>query len=131
MNSSHVSVIATAGCLTAWAAKSLAIGTAGGLGKSPFEGPLFFVGLACYVVAVVALSLAITRGRPTAARAAGAVAGVAVGAGLSVALAVLVESLTPVDPSWVWSEVNLWLGAAVLLGVALVIRGRDGELLTT
>ena len=119
MKFSRMAVISALLCIGAWTAKSVAIGIAGGLDRSPLEGPLFLLGLASFVTPVVLLSLALTTGRHPGARALGVVAGVVAGAGFSVATNALVIALRPAEPSWVWSELNLWVGAAVLLGLVL------------
>lgn len=122
MNSSRLAVIAALACIGAWTAKSVAIGVAGGLDRSPLEGPLFLLGLLAFLVAVGALCLALTPGRPAGIRVLAVVVGVVVAAGFSLGTNALVTTVRPADPSWVWSEVNLWVGATVLL--ALVARLR-------
>ncbi|HEX6150065.1 hypothetical protein [Nocardioides sp.] len=119
MKFSRMAVISALLCIGAWTAKSVAIGIAGGLDRSPLEGPLFLLGLASFVTTVVLLSLALTAGRHPGARALGVVAGVVAGAGFSIATNALVTAIRPADPSWVWSELNLWVGAALLLGLVL------------
>ena len=64
MNSSRIALVAAVAAAASWTLKAVAIGTAGGLDKSPLEGPLFFAGCSCFVVASVALGVAITRGAP-------------------------------------------------------------------
>jgi hypothetical protein len=44
--------------VAAWGIKAVAIGVAGGLEKSPFEGPLFRIGLLALVVAFAAAGVA-------------------------------------------------------------------------
>ncbi len=125
MKFSRIAVISALVCIGAWTAKSVAIGLAGGLDRSPLEGPLFFLGLASFVATVVLLALALTPGRPPALRALAVLVGVVTAIGFSVATEVLLTAVRPADPSWVWSEVGLWVGAAALLGLVLVTdRGR-------
>ena len=118
MNSSRIAVIAASVCSIAWAAKAVAIGLAGGLDKSPAEGPLFLAGFVSSLVAVVALAISLTRARPVWAR---ALAGVGAVVGLVALIAPtdwLVHAILPGD-HWVVSEAGLWLCAAVLLAVTL------------
>ena len=62
MTSRRIALWASIAAATFWTAKSIAIGLAGGLDKSPLEAPLFFLGLISFVVAVVALGVALTAG---------------------------------------------------------------------
>lgn len=55
MNSRSIALWAALAAATSWAAKSVPIGVAGGLDKSPLEAPLFFAGLISLAVAVVTL----------------------------------------------------------------------------
>jgi hypothetical protein len=125
MEISRIAVISALISIGAWTAKSVAIGLAGGLDRSPLEGPLFLLGLASFVATVVLLALALTTGRPLALRVLAVLVGVVTAIGFSVATDVLLSAVRPADPSWVWSEVNLWVGAAALLALVLVTdRGR-------
>jgi hypothetical protein len=113
MNSSRVAVVAAGATVLLWAAKAVAIGTAGGLGRSRLEGPLFLAGFVCMLVSVVATGLALTTGRPVLQRSlsgAGAVVGAVVVTVLTQGIVGLVE---PTDPGWAWGEVNLWVLALV------------------
>lgn len=60
------------GAVAAWALKATAIAVAGGLDQSPFEGPLFGLGLILLLTAFAATGLAITTGRRTGMRVLGA-----------------------------------------------------------
>ena len=125
MNSSRIALLAAVAAVVSWTLKAVAIGTAGGLDKSPLEGPLFFTGLLCFVVAVVAVGVALTRGRPGWVRAvAGVVVAPVLGIGATLAVDALVGALRPTDPlrHWVWAEINLWVVAAAVLGLALAVR---------
>lgn len=100
----------------AWAVKAVAIGVAGGLGKSPFEGPFFLLGLACFVVAVSTLAVSAVRRHGWFARVA-AVLGAVVGTVVVTALiGVLIDALTSSD-HWAWYEMNLWVISLGVLGV--------------
>ena len=113
MNTSRIAVIAAAGAVVAWAIKAVAIGVAGGLGKSPFEGPFFLLGLACFVVAVSTLAVSAVSG--WLARGAAVLAAV-VGTVLVTALTgVLIDALTSSD-HWAWYELNLWVISLGVLG---------------
>ena len=114
MNTTRISVMAATAAAVFWALKAVAIGTAGGLNKSPLEGPFFFLGLLCFVVAACSLALA-TVGRrewwAKVATVAGAVVAVAVFAVIS---GIAVDTLATTD-HWVWGELSLWLASLALL----------------
>jgi ABC-type spermidine/putrescine transport system permease subunit II len=121
MKSSRIALIAAAAAVGCWTLKAIAIGMAGGLGKSPFEGPLFFAGLVSFVIAAVSLGVALTVRARTWQR---IFAGVgAFGVGLVGFLVVdgLVASMRGPEESahWVWMELNLWIMGTVGLLVAL------------
>lgn len=107
-----------------WAAKSVAIGLAGGLDRSPAEGPLYLAGLACFLVAAVSLGLALTRRRHVAVRVAAAVLGPGVGFALAMVIDTALGGIRPAHPSWVWGEVNLWVTAALALVLAVLLARR-------
>jgi type IV secretory pathway VirB2 component (pilin) len=122
MNSTRIALYAALAAAAGWTAKSIAIGTAGGLGKSPLEGPLFFVGLACFVVAVVALGVAMTRGRPSWLRAVVGVVGFVVFFQCSMLLDTLIDRTlggTEADRHWAWTEVTLWISVVIVLVAAV------------
>jgi hypothetical protein len=128
MNSSRIAFAAAIAAAVSWTLKSIAIGTAGGLGKSPFEGPFYFAGLAFFLIGSVALGVAITRRRPLWVRIiAGGVVVPVLGIGLAVVVDALVSSVYPVSPlrHWAWTEVNLWVIAAAVLALSLVVRARQ------
>jgi len=129
MNSSRIALIAAITAVVSWTLKAVAIGTAGGLGKSPLEGPLFFIGLFSYVVATVAFGFACTRGRPRWVRVVIAVVvAPALAIGVSAVIGAVVGALQPADPDrhWVWAEVGLWAVALMVLTLTLasVVRQR-------
>lgn len=109
MNSSRIAVIAATAAALAWGAKAVAIGLAGGLVLA--------------VVALVAVTLTATRARPTWQRVAAVPASLG---GLVVTVVVLAEAVNAVATSdhWAWYELNLWIFAAVLLGLALRLDRR-------
>jgi hypothetical protein len=119
MKISRMAVISVLVCIGAWTAKAVAIGLAGGLDRSPLEGPLFLLGLVSFVATVVLLALALTAGRPPVVRAVAVLVGVVAGAGFSIVTNAVLTAVRPADPSWVWSEVNLWVGAALVFGLVL------------
>ena len=119
MNPSRIAVTSVLTCIGAWTAKAIAIGVAGGLGRSPLESPLFLLGLVAFVATVVLLALALSAGRGAVVRVLAVVGGIVAGVAFSVASNALVTAVRPADPSWVWGEVNLWVGAAVLLALVL------------
>jgi hypothetical protein len=116
MDTTRIAVIAATSAVVSWALKGVAIWAAGGPGTSPLEGPLFFIGLVCFVVAVCSFALSVV-GRPEwwakGATVAGAVITVAVFAAVS---GLAVDQLAT-TAHWVWGEITLWLPAlAVLAG---------------
>lgn len=124
MNSRRIALGAALAAAASWTFKSVAIGVAGGLDKSPLEAPLFLIGLASFVVAVVALGVAATHGSRTWLR---VLAGVgAFVAGLSATLlvdaAVGAFHAAGAERHWVWSEFNLWVAAVAAVGVAVALN---------
>ncbi len=101
-----------------WAAKAVAIGSAGGLGRSPAEAPLFFLGMICWAVAVVTGGLGLSRGRSAGVRVLAVLAAVAAAALFTLLISAAVVAVQPDRPSWIWGEVNLWVLAIVTLVVA-------------
>ena len=121
MTSTRFAFIAASTAAALWALKGLAIGSAGGLGESPFEGPFFLAGLASFVVASVALGVAALPGRAAAIRGLAGLGVVAAGFALAAGVDTVVSSVVPPDADrhWAYTEVNLWVVAAVVLALAL------------
>ena len=126
MSARRVAVFAAIGCVLVWAVKALAIGVAGGLGKSPLEGPLFVLGLILFVVAWVALGVGLTAGRGTALRILGAVGGLVVAALLFAFIEDPVGGLVPESAGWVKEEAGLWL-ISVVTAVGILLWSRSGQ----
>ena len=128
MTAARVATYATIGAVAVWAVKALSIGIAGGLGKSPAEGPLFFLGMILFLTGVVAIGLAITAGRSLGIRALGVVGAVAVTLVVWLAIDTAIASLAPEnDPHWVWAELQLWvIAVAVAVGWQFWL-GRTGQ----
>lgn len=95
-------------------------GLDGGLAEA-----LFLVGLAAQLVAVVALGLAFTTGRRLGVRIAAAVAAPVVVAVLTLLVNLVIERAQPSNPSWVGGEINLWVIAVVVLGLAIAAGRRS------
>lgn len=121
---SAVAVAWVAAIVTAvvWSAKAVAIGVAGGLDRSPLEGPLVLLGFGTSLVAVAALGVALTASRPVALRVAAAVGAMVAWFVLLLALDAAVSAVEPSDPGWAWEEISLWVAAALLLGAAGAVR---------
>ena len=118
MNTSRIAVIASISAAGFWTAKAVAIGTAGGLDRSPAENPLFFLGLISCIVAVVTLTLSMTASRHAWVRGAaalGVVVAMFVGVGL---IDAAVHAVVDGD-HWVLTEVNLWITALAVLGLSV------------
>ncbi|QIK67994.1 hypothetical protein G7072_18070 [Nocardioides sp. HDW12B] len=121
MTSTRVSFIAASAAAALWALKGLAIGSAGGLGESPFEGPFFLTGLASFVIASVALGVAVLPRRAVPVRALAGLGVVVAGFAVAAGIDTLVSSIVPPDADrhWAYTEVNLWVVAAALLAITL------------
>jgi len=127
MNSSRLALGATLATTFFWTAKAVAIGSAGGLGRSPLESPLFLLGLVCCLVASAATGMAVAR-RPTMwGRTLSAAVGIAVGVLAAVATSAVVSAAAPPSPGWVWGELNLWAMALTLLAVNLTLQARRSQ----
>ena len=126
MNSTRLALVAAVATVLLWGAKSTAIGIAGGLDLSPWESPLFLAGLLAMLTTVVSLALSLTPGRPGWVRAGSAVLATVTGVGLTLVVAAGVDAWATPGPGrhWVWSEVNLWVGALAALGLVVVLRHR-------
>lgn len=127
MDTSRIAVVAAATSLLAWFAKAVAVGVAGGPGLSPAESPLFLVGLVAAVVAVVALALTVSRGRPRLVRAAAIVAGFVTVVAVVAVVQWVIQRVQPADPAWVWAEINLWVVGALVLGLAAALLHRSRQ----
>lgn len=124
MNSTRLAVIAASTTTVLWAAKAAAIAVAGGLGKSPLEGPLFLLGLLAAVVSAGLVGAAFARRRATLVQVLAALAGIVVASLYGAAEGAVVAAAQPAHPGWVWGELNLWVLALTLLAVALVLARR-------
>jgi hypothetical protein len=116
LNATRVPLICALGALAAWTLKSVAIGVAGGLGKSPYEDPLFLTGLACSVGSVVTLGLLLTTGRRLAVRIGACLLGVGAVFALTIAVDAAAHAVTASD-HWTLTEVNLWVLSLALVTV--------------
>jgi membrane associated rhomboid family serine protease len=126
MSARRVAVLAAVGCVAVWALKALAIAVAGGLDKSPVEGPLFALGLLLFAVAWVAFGVAVTAGRGTAMQVVGAIVGLLVAALLFMFVEDPVGALVPESAGWVTEEAGLWAISLITAAVVLVwSRGRQ------
>ena len=125
MDAARLARTAAVATVVVWGVKALAIWAAGGLEKSPLEGPLFFLGLLAALVTGAAFGAALTAGRPTWLRAAAGVAGV-IGALLLVSAGdALSGAVVPDSAGWVQEEAGLWLAALLLLVLtAVALRPR-------
>ena len=117
VNASRLAVLAAIVSVVAWGLKALAIGLAGGLDRSPWESPLFVLGLIAIVIALAALGVAVAGGRSLAVKFVGGVLGVLVGSALSWLASVVAAALIPDSAGWVQEEAGLWLSALLALGL--------------
>ena len=109
-----------------WAVKAIAIGVAGGLGKSPLEGPLFALGLGLFVIAWVALGIGLTAGRGMPLRILGAIGGLVIAALLFAFIEDPVGGLVPESAGWVKEEAGLWV-ISVATAVGILLWSRSGQ----
>ena len=125
MDATRVALVAAICAASAWAAKAVVIAVYG-LGEHPLETVLFLAGLVSALLAAGALGAALTAGRATGVRAFGAVVAVVALLALAGLTVALVSAVEPPDAGWVWGELNLWVGAAALLGAATALarKGR-------
>ena len=124
MTSQRIALWAAIAAATSWAAKAVAIGVSGGLDKSPLEAPLFFIGLTCFVAAVVALGIAATSGARAWMRIAAGVGAFVVGIAFTLIVDAGVGAFASsgLDRHWVWTELNLWVVALVALAMAVALN---------
>lgn len=115
----------TVGAVVAWGVKALVIGLAGGLDKSPLEGPLFILGLVLYVLGLVAIGLAVTAGRTVVVRILGGVAAVVAGFAAFLVIDTIIAGMAPdVDPHWAWAEAQLWISSVATAILWFALRNR-------
>ena len=128
MTTTRAALVAAVATTVLWIAKAIAIGLAGGLGRSLAEGPLFLLGLASCVATVVLIGLALASRRTTGWKVVSVVAAVVAVSVFGVVEGTLVAALRPAHPGWAWGEINLWVLMLALLAVAtrLAVR-RDAD----
>lgn len=122
MTALRVATLAAVAAALTWALRAVVIAVAGGLDRSPLEGPLFLLGMLLLALAAVAAGLAGTRGRVPVVRAAGVVGSVLVGIVAFWIVESAVGALVPASAGWVREEAGLWavsLFAAAGLGAWL------------
>ncbi len=76
------------------------------------------------VVGAASLRVWLTSRRSVGTRVLGAVATVLGLAVVTGVVAGVVSAATPDDAGWVWGEINLWVGAAVLLAAVIALQRR-------
>jgi hypothetical protein len=127
IDTAHLVLAAAVTSTCLWSAKSVAIGLAGGLDKSPAEGPLFLLGLLAHLTGWIALAVWSTRGRTRGIRTAVVAATVPAVVLATLVIQLLIGVLEPADPAWFWSELNLWvLSVALLVLATSVVRRSAG-----
>ena len=126
MKASRLAVLAALTAVVAWGLKAVAIGLAGGLDKSPFEGPLFGLGLVAIVVAFACLGVAVARERAIAVKIVGGVVGVVIGFALSMLASWVATAVMPDSVGWVKAEAGLWFSALLAFVVTTLWHTRRG-----
>lgn len=126
MKSTRIALFAALAAVAFWTVKSIAIGVAGGLDKSPLEGPMFFCGLTSFIVAVVSLGVALTAGSRTWLRVVGGIGAVVVGIVFTTIVDELVNAYREpgADRHWAWTEVNLWIVSLTVLAITWTLASR-------
>jgi hypothetical protein len=125
MTLTRAALVAALATIVFWLLKDVSIATAGGLGKSPLEGPLFLLGLLSCTVGGVLVGIAYFARRGVGWRVLGAV-GVAVGLTvLAMVVQAVVQAVQPAHPGWAYAEVNLWVMMLALLALCLDVRRRS------
>lgn len=130
MKSTRIALFAAVAAVTFWTIKSVAIGVAGGLDKSPLEAPMFFCGLISFIVAVVSLGVALPAGSRTWVRVVGGVGAVVVGIAYTTVVDELVNAYREPGPDrhWAWTETNLWVVSLTVLALAWALWLRQDRL---
>lgn len=124
MDTSRIARAAVAAALTSFVAlvvKDLVIAAAGGVGRTWWENPPFYIALVLALASLALTGLAAWQGRTWTAR-----VGVVVGMLLSCAAAaavglVVVDAVQPPDPGWIWGELSLLMLPLSALALALVL----------
>lgn len=118
MNLTRLALVTSGLTCVLWTAKAISIAIAGGLGKTPAEGPLFLLGLLACVLAAAVTGMALADRRTTAGQGLAAVGGIAAAVVYGALEGSLISAIQPDHPGWVWGEVNLWILMLTILGVA-------------
>lgn len=116
MTSARIAILAAGLALLLWLVKGVAIWVAGGLDKSPVEGPLFLAGFACYVVGAFAFGYSLSGGSVLVRLGLGVVS-LVVGLTMINVLQSLTRAVLPDSAGWVNEEAGLWLSAAILVAL--------------
>ena len=119
MTALRAGVFAAVGAVVAWALKAIVIAAAGGLDRSPLEGPLFFLGLLLLATAFVAGGLALAVNRGTGVRIFGAIGGLLLGLLAFVLVEEAVGSMVPESAGWVREEAGLWVASVLTAALML------------
>lgn len=124
MNLTRAALAASVTTTVLWTAKAIVIAVAGGVGRSPLEGPLFLLGLLACVVAGVLVGAAFFVRRSPAWRTLGALLSFVV---LTVVGGVVQALATSgaAHPPWWRGEVNLWAVMLTVLAGAVLARRRE------
>ena len=122
MTAASAALAASTTGLVAWLVKAVAIGIAGGLDRSPLEGPLFLLGLLAVTVASACLGVALAARRTTVVKVLAGLAGAVAAPIVMIAVQTVVVAVLPASVGWVEHEAGLWLAAGAFVVAALVVH---------
>jgi hypothetical protein len=123
----RVALSAAVAAVVLWGAKAVAIGVAGGLDRSPFEGPLFALGLLAILVACAATGAAATAGRALWIRILAAALALIIGLAVAILSDTASGALVPETAGWVSEEAGLWVSGLITLALVLFVTRRIPE----
>ncbi|WP_162802913.1 hypothetical protein [Ornithinimicrobium avium] len=124
MDSTRIRRAAVAAALVSFVffgVKDLVMAAAGGVGRTWWENPPFYIAFVLALVSLVLTGLVACRGRTWIARL-GLVLVMLLFCAAAAGVGVLVVGVVqPADPGWIWGELNLFMLPLSALALALVL----------